>query len=188
MDMRGTPALLLIAGIISACSASANRTLDGHVFDVPKANDISDSDAPIFLPAPDPNDGFSFYLNPNANLPDLIAVGVDSKKRLCARAAGTGARVNLTVCAVRPPAWRNRPLRKVSDGIFWTYDLPASAGQEAPSLAGCFAMSGGSRSGLCTAVLPYGDLVLTINFRDNQIGSLPALYDLSTASLRTWER
>ena len=45
-----------------------------------------------------------------------------------------------------------------------------------------------SQAGLCTASLPYGDLVLTIHFRDNQIASLQDLYDQSAASLWKWER
>ncbi|RYF12819.1 MAG: hypothetical protein EOO77_16840 [Oxalobacteraceae bacterium] len=189
MDRRLITVPLLIASLLGACSASAERRLEGRVFDVPKANDISDSDAPFFLPTLDPNDGFSFYLNPEASLPDRNLVGVASKSRMCARAAGTEAHVNSTVCATRPLSWRGRPLHKVSDGVFWTYDLPMEAGQKSPpSLASCSAMSGGSRPGLCTAVLPYDNLVLTIHFRDNQVGSLQALYDQSTASLHKWER
>src|SRR3546814_14465452 len=77
-------------------------------------------------------------------------------------------------------SWSGRTLRKVSDGVFWTYQLPAEAGQKRPpSLASCSAMGGGSRPGLCTANLPYDNLVLTIHFRDNQVGSLQALYDQS---------
>lgn len=189
MNMRQTAAFLLIASLLSACSASAQRSLEGRVFDVPKANDITDSDAPFFLPALDPSNGFSFYLNPEASLPERILVGVASKKRMCDRAAGTEAQVNSTVCATRPLSWRGRPLRKASDGVFWTYNLPVETGQRSPpSLASCFATGGGSRPGLCTANLPYGDLVLTIHFGDNQVGSLQDLYDQSAASLRGWER
>jgi hypothetical protein len=189
MDRRVTTASLLIASSLSACSAAAERRLEGRVFDVPHANDISDTDAPFFLPALDPSDGFSFYINPEASLPERNLVGVASKKRMCARAAGTEALVNSTVCATRPPSWRGRPLRKVSDGVFWKYDLPAETGRKSsPSLASCSAMGGGSRPGLCTANLPYGDLVLTIHFRDNQVGSLQALYDRANASLQSWER
>jgi len=180
---------LLIASLLGACSAAAERRLEGRVFDIPKANDISDSDAPFFLPALDPRDGFSFYLNPEARLPERILVAVASKKQMCARAAGTEALVNLTVCATRPLSWRDRPLSKVSDGVFWTYDLPLESGQKSPpSLASCSATGGGSRPGLCTANLPYGDLVLTVHFRDNQVGSLQVLYDQSLASLGKWER
>ncbi len=179
----------MTASLVGACSASAQRTLEGRVFDVPKDNDISDSEAPFFLPALDPNDGFSFYLNPEATLPERNLVGVASRKRMCARAAGTQARVNSTVCASHPLSWRGRPLRKVNDGVFWTYDLPAEKGEKSPPvLASCSAMSEGTRPGLCTANLPYGDIVLTIHLRDNQVSSLEALYDQSTASLRAWER
>ena len=163
------------------------RELEGHTFDVPK-HYISDRDAPFFLPALDARDGFSFYLNPDAKLPDRNLIGVASKERTCARAAGTEARINSTVCATRPPSWRGRPLRKVSDGIFWTYNLPAEAGQKSPaSLASCFATDG-TRPGLCTAALLYGDLVLTIHLRDNQMSALAPLYDQSVANLRRWER
>jgi hypothetical protein len=188
MDRRITTVALFIVTLLGACSASAERRLEGRVFQVPTVHDISDTDAPFFLPASDPKDGFSFYLNPEASLPERNLVTVASKKRMCARAAGTEARVNLTVCAASPPSWRSRQLRKVSDGVFWTYDLPAEAGQKAPSLASCFAMEDGARPGLCTAVMPSGDLVLTIHFHDNQVGSLGAIYDQSTASLRRWEQ
>lgn len=179
----------MIASLPSACSASAERTLDGHVFDIPKLHDVSDSDAPFFLPALDTQDGFSFYLNPEASLPDRNLIAVASKERMCARAAGTAALVNATVCAPHPPAWRDRSLHKVSDGVFWTYDLPAGPGQKpAASLASCSAMTQESRSGLCMANLPYGNLVLTIHFRDEQLAALSSLYDQSVANLKSWER
>ena len=46
----------------------------------------------------------------------------------------------------------------------------------------------GTGPGLCTAVLPYGDLTLTIHLRDNQLASLATLYDQSVANLQRWER
>lgn len=189
MNVRFVAAILLSVSPIGACSASATRKVEGHVFAIPKLNDIPDSDAPWFLQPLDPGDGFSFYLNPQALLPEQILVGVASKQRMCARAAETQAFVNFTVCAATPPLWRGQPLRKVSDGVFWTYDLPTVAGQKAPaSLASCSAMGGGSRPGICTANLPFGDLVLTIHFRDDQVGSLPAFYDQAAADLRRWEQ
>src|SRR3546814_10457301 len=102
MNRHLTAASLSIVSLLSACSASAERRLEGRVFDIPRANDISDNDKPFFLPALDPSDGFSFYLNPSASLPERNLVGVASKTRMCARAAGTEALVNSTVCASRP--------------------------------------------------------------------------------------
>src|SRR3546814_9263917 len=67
MNRHLTAASLSIVSLLSACSASAERRLEGRVFDIPRANDISDNDKPFFLPALDPSDGFSFYLNPSAS-------------------------------------------------------------------------------------------------------------------------
>src|SRR3546814_18152208 len=89
MNRHLTAASLSIVSLLSACSASAERRLEGRVFDIPRANDISDNDKPFFLPALDPSDGFSFYLTPSASLPERNLVGVASKKRMCARAGGT---------------------------------------------------------------------------------------------------
>src|SRR3546814_17444265 len=148
MNRHLTAASLSIVSLLSACSASAERRLEGRVFDIPRANDISDNDKPFFLPALDPSDGFSFYLNPSASLPERNLVGVASKKRMCARAAGTEALVNSTVCATLPLSWRARTHRKVSGGVFWTYQLPADTGQKRPpSLAIFSAIGGTSRPG-----------------------------------------
>lgn len=189
MSSRSIAALILATSALYMCSAAPERKLEGHVFDIPELNDISDSAAPFFLPAVRSDDGFSFVLNPQASLPDQNLIEVTSKRLICAAAAGTEARVNATVCAARPLPWRDRRLQKRGDEVFWTYDLPAGPGQKSPpSLASCFAMAERSTPGLCTAVLPYGDLVLTVHFRDNQAASLQALYDQSVANLRDWER
>ncbi|WP_093664610.1 hypothetical protein [Sphingomonas gellani] len=189
MRVRFAAAILLSVSPLGACSAFATRKLEGHVFAIPKLNDIPDSDAPFFLQPLNPDDGFSFYLNPQARLPEQILIGVASRHRMCARAAGTQALINSTVCAATPLLWRGRPLRKVSDGVFWSYNLPAAAGQKAPaSLASCSAISGDPRTGLCTANLPFDDLVLTVHFRDDQVGSLASFFDQAAADLRSWEQ
>lgn len=189
MSSRSIAALMLAASALCMCSAAPERKLEGHVFDIPEPNDVSNSDAPFFLPAQRSDDGFSFVLNPQASLPDQNLIAVASKRLICAAAAGTEARVNATVCAAGPLLWRDRRLQKRGDEVFWTYDLPAEPGQKSsPSLASCFAMAERSEPGLCTAALPYGDLVLTVHFRENQAASLQELYDRSVANLRDWER
>lgn len=145
------------AVLLAACSTKTKRRLGQHIFEVPEAYNVADDDAPFFLPALDPSDGFSFYLNPAAALPDRVLVGVASKDRMCARAAGTEARINSTVCASRPLAWRRKPLRKFSDSAFWTYDLPLEASRKQrtsrASLASCYAMAESAQPGLCMANL-----------------------------------
>src|SRR3546814_20795917 len=102
MNRHLTAASLSIVSLLSACSASAERRLEGRVFDIPRANDISDTDKPFFLPALDPSDGFSFYLNPSARLPEPNSVGVASKQRMCSRPPGKEAHFNTNVSPTRP--------------------------------------------------------------------------------------
>lgn len=189
MNKRFCIAAPTLVGLLCACSSDVTRRLDGHVFDVPKAYNNADRDKPFFLPSLNPSDGFSFTLNPDAALPEQNTVGVASKRRVCARAAGTSAQINATIFAIAPLSWRGVPLRKVTDGVFWTYDLPATP-ENASSrpIANCFAMADRSGRGLCRASLPYGNLVLTIFLQDDQIDSLKAFYDQSVSLLERWKR
>jgi hypothetical protein len=176
---------------LAACSETSTRSLGEHVFDVPNSYDIADNDAPFFLQPLDPRDGFSFYLNRSAALPDRVLVAVASKDRMCAGAVGTEAQINATVCSSQPFAWRKKPLHQVKDGVFWTYDLSVNTlDQDRPtrvSVAGCF-QSGGPGRGLCTATLPYRDLVLSLHLTDNEMTELDSLYDQAVAHLDAWER
>ncbi|MFC0206446.1 hypothetical protein [Novosphingobium soli] len=189
MDKRFVPGWLIITALFSACSASTERKLGEHVFDIPKANDIAERDRPFFLPPSNPRDGFSFILNPAGSLPNQNLIAVASKEQMCARAEGTQARINATICAVPVISWRGIPLRKVSDGGLWTYNLPTEAhGRPMAALVSCFAMADGDGQGLCTAPLPHDDLVITIHLRDDQIASLASLYDQAVTKLQHWER
>nr|WP_218821380.1 hypothetical protein [Sphingomonas laterariae] len=49
MNSHSIAASLLITGLLGACSSSVERQLEGHVFDIPKVNDIADSDTPFFF-------------------------------------------------------------------------------------------------------------------------------------------
>ncbi|WP_157084820.1 hypothetical protein [Sphingomonas pituitosa] len=179
-------AAICIAGWLAFFS-HGTRKLNGHVFAVPTANDIADSSTPFFLPLPGPGDGFSFYLNPEASLPARVLIGVESKRVICSRAAGSEALVNGTVCAATMPTWRGVELQKVRDGVFWRYELPPTGSNVSPTPVNCSALADRG-DGLCTAVLPYNDLVLSIHLRDSQMRSLEALYDDAVSKLKSWER
>ena len=79
-------------------------------------------------------------------------------------------------------------MRKVSDGVFWRYELPSAAGNAAAAPVNCSAFADGSGEGFCTAVLPYEDMVLSIHMRDSQMSRLEALYDDAVSKLKSWER
>ncbi len=180
-------AALVVVGSLAFLSGGT-RKLNGHVFTVPAANDIPDSWTPFFLPLPGPGDGFSFYLNPEAVLPARVLIGVESKQRICSRAAGSQALVIGTVCAAAMPRWRGVAMRKDGDGVFWRYALPSTTGHAAAAPVNCSALADKSGDGLCTAVLPYKDLVLSIHLRDSRVQSLEALYDDAVGKLERWER
>ncbi|WP_133243788.1 hypothetical protein [Sphingomonas pokkalii] len=168
--------------------SSGTRKLNGHVFAVPAANDIPDSSTPFFLPLPGPGDGFSFCLNPEADLRAQILIGVESKKQICSRAAGSEALVNHTVCAPTMPPWRGVAMRKNRDGVLWRYELPSASGNVAAAPVSCFALADNSGDGLCTARLPYKDLILSIHLRDSRMSALEASYADAVSKLESWER
>jgi len=183
-------AFMLLPIALGSCSPSNEHTLAGHTFVVPKLNDTS-SDTLFFLPTPDPRDGFSFILNPDARLPDQVRVLIGSKARDCARAAGTKADIIQTICPSRALEWRDVALKRVGNRTFWNYELPATTSQkDAAVVARCSEM--GTRAdpkpGLCLATLPYKNLTISIGFRDNQATVIQSLYDRVVNDLRQWER
>lgn len=180
--------LILLASALAACDGSSVRTVGAHRYVVPRTHAISDSDTPFFLPLPDPGDGFSFYLNPEADQPKRNLIRVSERTGMCARAAGTQARINKTVCATAEPVWRGRALNKVSNGVLWTYRLPPDRSGIGAPLIGCWSMIEGSHPGLCTANLGLNDLVLTVHLRDDQIVDLARIYDESVSKLESWKR
>lgn len=167
----------------SACTGTRANVAGSHRFAVPERNRIPESDRPFFLP-PSEDDGFAFVLNPAAAPPNQIVVRVDTKANICRAAAGTKAYVNATVCSATPLRWRGQELRRSGDKVFWTYTLPR--GDQA-TLISCFQVSGAA-NGLCTASVPFGDLVLILHIDHTDVGRLAADYDTATALLRSWER
>jgi len=165
----------------SAHGARALEQSAGHHYDVPRAYLIPDSTRPFFLPPS--RGGFAFNLNPEAALPDQVIVGVESKATVCARARGSPADVNVTVCGQAKASWRGRPLKRKGDEIFWIYADDAL--DRATVIVRCFAATGG---GLCMTTIPWGENVLSIHLRDADVGSLPRLVDQSTKLLARWER
>lgn len=79
-------------------------------------------------------------------------------------------------------------MRKNSDGVSWRYELPSATGNVAAAPVSCFALADKSGDGLCTAWLPYKDLILSIHLRDSRMRSLEALYDDAVSKLESWER
>lgn len=161
-----------------------------HSFDVPEAHAVPQSAWPFWLPRSD-EQGFLFTLNPRAAPPDQVIVGVSSREDVCRRAAASAAYVNDTVCSSRPFRWEGQPRHRTGDGQFWTYVLtesgPATAASRPQVVVSCFAMGGGI-PGRCTAIVPFGDLVLTLSMADPEVPRLEPAYRQATGLLQEWEQ
>jgi hypothetical protein len=180
-----------LLAVTSACSSTTTREAGEHTFDVPRANVGSDWDWPFFLPRPASRDGFSFTLNPAAPRPDQVLVGVAVTADQCARTASTTADINSTVCTGTAFKWRDRPLVRIGDKVFWQYTFAPNVSKPISvksTVVRCFRLESSIKKGLCTAVLSDGDLTLTLHITDNLVPEMQTLYDRASADLASWLR
>jgi hypothetical protein len=174
----GATALLL-----GGC-ANAEQQVGGHRYNVPPANLIAKSDYPFFLPKSD-DEGFIFILNPQAELRQQRSVLIQNRESVCIRANGGGS-VSRTICGEQSVEWKGHAWRRKGDDTFWTYSPATPAGANAPFVS-CHKMEIEGHSGLCSAVLELGDLVLTISLNDDELPALEETYERAASLLRSWE-
>lgn len=164
--------------------ANAQQQVAGHRYNVPPANLIPQSDYPFFLPKPE-DEGFIFILNPQAELRQQRSVLVEDRESVCIRANG-GGYVSRTICGAQRVEWKGHGWRRKGDDTWWTYSPDTPAGVNAPFVS-CHKMQIEGHSGLCSAVLDFGDLVLTISLNDEELPALEETYERAASLLRSWE-
>jgi len=166
--------------LFSTAGRAETLRIGTHWFEVPQSHLVS---------ADPRNQGFLVQLEPEAALPDRINVAVESRERVCARAAGTSAGINSTICARRPVRWRGEAIERSGGQQTWKYVLRSAAENDGAEtsidLVRCF---GNENGGLCLAVLPERDLVLSLWINDAEVRNLEQLFDRAVALLRSWER
>lgn len=168
----------------SACTAPASYTVAGHAFEVPARHDVSADEQIPFRPARPATDSFAFVLDPDMAVDDQVMIEVAARDRRCAGAFREDTSIGPIACASRPPPWRGLRRERRGDASFWRYDL---AGGDGP-VATCFAPGERGEAPLCTAALPYGELVLTFHLAEERVAGLEAHYDAATALLAAWRR
>lgn len=178
-----TIAVGAMALFLSGC-ANAQQQVANHRYEVPPANLVPKSDYPFFLPKSD-EEGFIFTLNPEAELRQQRSVLVQNRERVCARANGAGY-VSRTVCGPREIAWRGHGWRKAGDETWWTYSPDTPVRGDAPFVS-CHKMQIEGHTGLCSATLGLGDLLLTISLNDDELPKLEMTYQRAVSLLRSWE-
>ncbi len=168
---------------LSGC-ANAQQQVASHLYDVPPANLVPKSDYPFFLPKSE-DEGFIFNLNPEAELRQQRSVLVQNRESVCTRANGAGY-VSRTVCGPHEIEWQDHGWRRAGDDTWWTYSPDTPAGGKAPFVS-CHKMQIEGHTGLCSATLGYGDLLLTISLNDDELPKLEKTYQRALSLLRSWE-
>ncbi len=110
---------------------------------------------------------------------------VEDREKMCKRANG-GGYVSQTICGSQSVDWRGQGWRKTGDDIFWNYSPDTLSDADAPFVT-CHKMEIEGHSGLCTATLPFGNLVLSISLDDDELPYLDATYERAVSMLRSWE-
>lgn len=159
--------------------------MGNHRFRVPPEHLVPESTYPFFLPPPS-EDGFIFLLNPTAARTEQHSVLVQKREIICARARGSKARVNSTICAPEQVEWRGHRWLRNGNETHWTYSPEMPSGSPAPFVS-CFKITIPDHPGLCGAILPADDLALTISLNADELPALEGTYERAVSALRAWE-
>ena len=176
-------ALGVTALLMSSC-ANVQHEVAGHRYNVPEASLIPTSAYPFFLPKTRGN-AFIFYLNPQAEIRERRTVLVEGREEVCASANG-GGYVSRTICGQDQIRWQGFDWIKTGDEVFWTYSPDNPDSTDSPFIA-CHKMEIEGHSGMCSATVPLGDLVLTIGLDDDEVPELQKIYRRAAFLLRSWE-
>ena len=177
--------VLVATFALAGCSNVQN--VGGKQFDIPQKNLVAKSSYPFFLVGWPDQDGFIFILNPDDILQRQISVLVSNWVDVCANARGSTAFVNSSVCSKTATDWRKKPLKRAGDETFWTYGVVDPKTNERAIFVSCHKMEVKGHSGLCTATLPFENLVYSIGLSDSDVPNLSRFFDEATILLTKWK-
>lgn len=173
----------------SGCSRRdvAAIEIDGHVFHVPEDHLVQET-VP-WLPASQ-SDALRFIINPEAEPQELLRVTIESTARTCHPTTPPASNQLASACAAASGddevEDRNFDLEKVlrdGDPTQWEYRLK----DRGTVVASCFALSDDGKSGLCTSLGHYKDLVYAVRLRDSDVTRLPSIREKVKGLLSSWE-
>lgn len=182
---------ILSALALIGCSQSVVQSVGDHKFLIPKRQLFRKQ---IFWMKFE-EDGISFILNPDSQLPYQNAIELSTVSGICPRGLTPGANPSAYLCSLKSiirPASTPIPsanLKKVMGDMghaVWSYTLHDTDGDYV--IASCSdAGPGEKRGGLCFGVSFYKDLMLRVHFREIDIPRLPILVKTTQAMLSRWE-
>jgi len=189
--MKRLVAVLSALALFGCSSQSVEQRVGSHKFLIPKRQLFRKQ---IFwLPFQD--EGISFILNPDRQLPYQNAIELSTVTEICPRGVTPGDNPAAYLCSMKsiihpsstpiPSADLKKVMGDMGNAV-WSYTLHDKDGDHV--IASCSnAGPGEKRGGLCSGVAFYRDLMLTVHVREIDIPRLPILVATTQATLSKWE-
>ena len=194
--MRPAKVAAIAGGIvlmaISGCSRSGSSTIkiDGHVFYVPK--DYLVQGTIPWLPASQ-SEGLKFIINPRSRPEEQIMVTIESTAATCHPKSPPASSQLFSACSAASQAdvsgdvMKDFVIEKVhrdKDPTQWEYRLK----DQGTVVASCYTLSDDGKTGLCTSLSHYKNLVYSVSLRDSDVKHLPSIREKVTGMLTSWEK
>lgn len=180
---------------ISGCGGGSKSVeVDGHVFHVPEKH-LVEGTIP-WLPASQ-SESLKFVINPDARQEEQMLVTIEATDKTCHPKTPPAYNQLSIACAAASkrndlPQSADYAVERVNrdgDPTQWYYRLKGQDGEgQEIIVASCYAMSGDGKSGLCTALHNYGDLVYSVGLRSDDVERLPAIRKAVNDLLKSWEK
>ncbi len=166
--------------------------VDGHIFHVPEGYIIKGTIP--WLPE-NPNEGFSFVVNPEAALQEQMIVGLEPQKIMCRYADRTVSDILPQACALAEKGedyqfGKDFMPEKIYpfEGITfqWEYQIKDPNGQSR-TIASCVTRRN-IKGGSCWSINNYNGLMYSVSVRDYDIHSIPKVWKRVNSLLASWEQ
>jgi hypothetical protein len=184
-----TLALLLSAAGCSLDGNSVEHRVGDHMFLVPKENSL---ETRIFWLPDDDRDGFAFILDPKSKIAEQISVTVEDSRDICDPRLNLGGVVADACHRLKHGVERTKTADiKLEAGpyaVWWAYRRKADTFDGSVQFAACSGEPANKKRALCFTVENYDDLILTISFKDKDVGSVDSILNNTRILLNKWEK
>lgn len=181
---------------ISGCSGGGVRTVrvDDHVFHVSDKYLVHGTIP--WLPVSQ-SEGLKFIVNPKARPEEQLIVTIESTATTCHPTSQPASSQLGSVClavaqkrdsGVEEQKFTLGKVNRNGDPTQWEYRVADSSGKgPGEVVASCYALSDNGKSGLCTSLSNYNDLVYSVGLRDIDVQHLQTIRAKVREMLTSWE-
>lgn len=178
---------------ISSCGGGPKSVeVDGHVFHVPQKY-LVEGTIP-WLPSGQ-SDGLKFIINPDARREEQMLVTIEATDGTCHPKTPPASNQLASACAaasegsalLQTADYAVERVNRDGDPTQWYYRLKGQEEGHEVIVASCYALSGDGKSGLCTSLNNYDDLVYSVGLRSDDVERLPTIRKTVSDLLKSWE-